>query len=260
MPIVSVVLPTYNNSDILARAVESVLGQSFSDFELLIINDGSTDATVDVVTPYLVDTRVRLVQNDQNIGLQKTLNRGLVVASGLYIARIDADDVWCDKDKLLMQVAYLKHHPECVLVGTGVIMVDEHGIELSRRLHPLQDANIRATLLTKNCFAHSSVLFKKEVACEIGLYSEDTLYTHIEDYELWLRMGMWGTFANLPSYALLYRVSDTQISSRYRVEQIKKTIALVTSYRTQYPHFYRSLLHHRFRLFFYCYIRPVLPR
>jgi glycosyltransferase involved in cell wall biosynthesis len=256
MPTVSVILPTYNSAHFIGAAIESVLVQSFQDFELLILDDGSTDHTATAVAPYLLaDNRVQLLRQEHNEGLQKTLNRGLRAATGEMIARIDADDMWCEKEKLASQVSYLKQHDDCVLVGTGVIAVDASDVEQYRYLNPEHDCDIRAQFLAKNCFAHPSVLFRRQIGTHSVFYSEQTGHRHIEDYELWLQLGQYGTLSNIPLYALRYRISGSQISSRHRVEQVRKTIALAKQYRGVYPHFWRALVRHYIRLVVYGYLR-----
>lgn len=256
MPTVSVILPTYNSAHSIGATIESVLAQSFKDFELLILDDGSTDDTAAAVAPYLLaDNRVKLLRQEHNKGLQKTLNHGLRAATGEMIARIDADDVWCEREKLASQVSYLQKHDDCVLVGTGVIVVDANDVEQYRYLNPERDCGIRARFLAKNCFAHPSVLFLRQLATHTVFYSEQADHRHIEDYELWLRLGQYGTLANLPLYALRYCVGNSQISSRHRVEQVQKTIALIKQYRNAYPHFWRALVRQYMRLVVYGYLR-----
>jgi len=236
-PKVSILLPTYNGSRFISRSVESVLAQSFDDFELIIIDDGSTDVTGDIVNKFArKDKRVVFISNKGNLGIQRTLNNGLKIAKGKYIARIDDDDEWLDSKKLEYQVAFLDAHPEYVLVGTGVVVVDENRNELFRFLLPLDDAAIRDRMLFKSCFMHSSVVFRKNSVLKLGGYGESEEIRHVEDYELWLRLGRVGKLANLPSYGIKFMQRKSAITSKHKPEQFRKNIKLVRSFRADYPH------------------------
>lgn len=238
MPKVSVVLPTYNGSRFLKRAIQSVLTQTFLDFELVIVDDGSSDKTPEIAKEYSVlDPRVKAVRNEQNLGIQKSLNKGLREARGEYIARIDDDDEWTDSSKLSRQAKYLDAHSDCVLVGTGTIVVDESGRELFRFLNPETDIRIRRRLLGKNCFTHSSVMFRKSVAMQFNGYDENKSARHVEDYDLWLKLGTKGKLANLPIHAVRFALRPGNISSKNKIEQFRKGLALARKYRRHYPNF-----------------------
>ena len=226
---VSIILPTYNGAQWIRRAIDSVIAQTFTDWELIIVDDGSTQ---DLQCMFPGDARIRYFKNEKNLGIQKTINRGLAEAKGKYIARIDDDDMWSDTAKLEKQVAFLESHPDHVLVGTGVIVVDEQGKELQRYLLPETDTVIRSKLLRKNCFVHSSVVFRN-----IGIrYSEEKNVRHAEDYELWLRLGLQGKFANLPSHSVTFTVRKQSLTGRNRVIQARRILVLAWRYKTHYPH------------------------
>ena len=226
---VSIILPTYNGAARIGRSIDSVLAQTYTDWELIIIDDGSVD-DIQIVLPS--DERIRYLKNETNLGIQKSLNRGLNEAKGKYIARIDDDDVWSDTTKLEKQVAFLESNPEYVLVGTGVILVDENGNELSRYTLPSTDRAIRAKILRKNCFIHSSVMFRN-----IGIrYSEDVQVRHAEDYELWLRLGIQGKVANLPIYSVTCMVRKQSLTGQNRITQAQRILALSWKYKTKYPY------------------------
>ncbi len=240
---VSVILPTYNGSKWLKKAIESVLHQSYQDWELLVVDDGSTDNTSEIVAGFAAtDLRIRYLRNVSNLGIQKSLNRGLREAKGEYIARIDDDDMWSDTDKLAEQVEFLNTHPEYILVGTGVVMVNENGMELFRYLLPQTDEEIKSKILFKNYFVHSSVLFRKDIVLSVGGYSEEESALHFEDYDLWLRIGTLGKFSNLPIYATSYRVRADSISSKNRVQVFKKVLSNMKKYKYQYKNYYMILI------------------
>lgn len=242
-PAISILLPTYNGAQTIARAIESVLAQSFLEWELLVLDDGSTDTTAKIVQEFAAaDSRISYIQNENNLGIQKTLNKGLSLAQGEYIARIDDDDAWIDPQKLQLQYAYVHEHPECGLVGTGVIVVDEKGWEISRHLPPATDQEIRKYMLFRNCFIHSSVLFQKNMVQAIGGYGESGDARHVEDYDLWLRIGTQGEMANIPIYGVRFLLSARNISSKHMHEQYKKNIALISKHRKEYPNYFFGLI------------------
>lgn len=251
-PTISILLPTYNGARTIARAIESVQKQTYADWELLVLSDGATDDTESIVGKYAAgDARIRFLKNEANMGIQKTLNRGLKEARGAYIARIDDDDFWTIDYKLSAQYAYMALHEDCVLVGTGVTVVDPSGKEVFRYLLPETDAEIRHKLLSKNCFTHSSVLFRKNTALELGGYGEDAATKHVEDYDLWLRMGQKGTFVNLPLYAIGFTFQAESISGTHKREQFRKDLALAKKYRHAYPGFFRALVRDTIRSVLY---------
>lgn len=252
---VSIILPTHNGAKYIKRAIGSVVAQTFSDWELLVINDGSTDETENIIKEYVnKDARIIYLKNEINLGIQKGLNRGLKEAKGEYIARIDDDDEWVDKDKLKKQIEFLEKNKEYVLVGTGVIVVDEDGQELLRYLLPETDKDIRGKILAKNCFVHSSVMFKKDTTLTFGGYDESKDTRHIEDYDLWLKLGTIGMFANLLIYGVKFTQRMGSISSVNKLEQFRKNINLAKKYKNNYPNYFGSLIRSYLRIVVYGFI------
>ena len=247
-------MPVYNCEKYVSQSIKSVLEQTYDNFELIIIDDGSTDKSLDIIKSFN-DPRINLEINKTNLGLQKTLNLGLKLSRGEYIARIDADDEWGDKNKLRLQIDYMTNHKDCAVIGTGVIVMNEFGIEKSRTLHLSSDSEIKNDILCRSNFAHGSVLIKKNRLIEAGGYSESSKYKHIEDYELWLRLGRTGSFANLNIYGLKYRVWDNQIGSLHKLDQLKKHIRLIIEYKNQYPGFLKALTLAYLRLLVYGYLK-----
>lgn len=251
-PKVSVVLPTYNRSLFIERAIKSILSQSYEDFELLIIDDGSTDNTAEIISKYSMrEPRILYLKNENNLGIQKTLNKGLREAKGKYIARIDDDDEWIDNDKLKAQVDFLDTHQDYVLVGTGKVVFNERGQELYRVLSKKTDIEIRNKILTINCFSHATVVFVKEAAIRVGGYDESEETRHVEDYDLWLKMGKVGELANLPMFSYKRLVGGDTICNENRIEQYRKFIKLKRKYKNDYPNYRKSLLKGYFQLIFY---------
>lgn len=235
-------MPTYNGSKWLKNAILSIQNQSYRNWELLVIDDGSSDNTAQIVADLIRnDSRIRYFKNEQNLGIQKTLNRGLDEAKGVYIARLDDDDSWTDFQKLQKQVAFLNDNPTYVLLGTGVIMMNEEGKELFRYLLPESDEVIHRKLLSKNCFAHSSVMFLKSAVEKFGGYGEGEDVKHFEDYDLWMKLGTVGKFANLPIYGLSYRMREGSLSATNRLQVFKKLIKHISKYKKSYPQYFIAL-------------------
>jgi glycosyltransferase involved in cell wall biosynthesis len=208
-PKISVILPVYNGQDYLAEAIDSVLSQSFSDFELIVINDGSSDGSAAIIEKW-DDPRVRFYQQS-NKGLAATLNRMILLAKGLYIARQDQDDVSLPS-RFERQVAFLDANPDVGMVGTSAeIWV---GNERTNRFlrHPTDDAALKFGLLFDNHFVHSSVMIRQSVFERIGGYSEDFSRQPPEDYELWSRVMKKYMLANLPDVLLAYREIEGSMS------------------------------------------------
>lgn len=202
LPLLSVVLPVYNGAADVEKAVQSILAQTFEDFELIIINDGSKDESASVLES-LDDPRIRLY-HQTNIGLAATLNRGIDLARGVYIARQDQDDL-SHPERLAKQVHYLDEHPECVLLGTAAeIWVGDVPTERAHD-HPTEHAVLAFDLLFNNPFVHSSVMMRREAVLGIGGYSTEKERQPPEDYELWSRMARHGQVANLAERLLIYR-------------------------------------------------------
>lgn len=208
-PKLSVILPVYNGQKYLPEAIASVLSQSFTDFELIIINDGSTDSSGEIIKA-LSDTRIRYF-GQPNKGLAATLNRGISLAKGEYVARQDQDDV-CLPSRFEKQVAFLDTNPDVGMVGSAAeIWV---GNERTNRFlkHPVDDASLTFGMLFDNHFVHSSVTIRRAVFARIGGYAEDSLRQPPEDYELWSRVMKEYKLANLPDVLMAYREIEGSMS------------------------------------------------
>jgi GT2 family glycosyltransferase len=223
-PKVSVVMSVYNDERYLRDAVESILDQTFRDFEFIIINDGSTDGTVEIIHSYC-DPRIVLVKNDTNVGLTKSLNKGLRLARGEYIARQDPDDLSLPQ-RLGTQIAYLEQHKHVGLLGTAYYTMDSQGQHIATNRHPLRDTEIRWKILFCNAFCHTSVMFRRKVFPTSDIfYDEALLYS--QDYDLWVRLLGHTYAANLQAPLVAFRMHESSITAtRYGEQQhIASTIA-----------------------------------
>jgi len=208
-PTVSVVMSVFNGQAFLPEAIDSILGQTFSDFEFIVINDGSTDWTAEILAGYAQrDARMRVV-HQENKGRTESLNIGMGLAKGEYIARMDADDVALP-NRLKEQLDFMDRHPEVGLLGGAVELISREGNVLRTVRAPLEDSEIKSLMLQYNPMCHPAVLLRKEVALAAGGYRR--AFSESEDYDLWLRMSERSRLANLGDVVLLYRIHSSQVS------------------------------------------------
>lgn len=210
-----------NGSDSLTDSIESVLSQTYRYFELIIIDDASTDDTGQKLFEYQRrDARIRILKNKKNIGLTPSLNKGLAVARGQLIARIDAGDRW-ESSKLERQVLLFEKNPNFVLIGTQVIYFTKgDGTKNSKSSFPISDYTLRKAILKgRNPFVHSSMVFKKLLFYTVREYE-----SCVEDYELWLRYTFHGAIAIIDEYLTFYEKSPSSISYCYRDIQVSNAL------------------------------------
>jgi Glycosyl transferase family 2 len=222
-PQVSVVLSVHNGAADLSKAVETILGQTFADFELIAINNGSIDGTAAILDG-LRDPRVRVIHQD-DMGFAAALNRGIALARGRYIGRQDHDD-WAKPTRLEKQVAFLEANPDCALVGTRAeIWV---GDRRTKRVHdhPTDDAALQFELLFDNPFVHSSMLLRKSALDVIGPYTTDPARQPPEDYELWSRIARRYKVANLRERLTIYREVPNSMSRKRSASFIDKIVTI----------------------------------
>jgi len=214
-PLVSVVMSVYNGEKYLREAIDSILNQTFNNFEFIIIDDGSTDSTLEIIKSYK-DPRIALISRD-NKGLVASLNEGIDLASGKYIARQDADD-WSVKTRLARQVAYMEGNSEAVVVGSWITVIDDSSS--NRGVHRLytEDIDIKRELLLRSPFAHGSIMMaKSKLPVRDGIYN-DKFYP-AEDYALWSELSKFGVMYNLAEPLYSYRDNFLGISQTNSAKQ-----------------------------------------
>jgi glycosyltransferase involved in cell wall biosynthesis len=208
-PTISVVMSVFNGEPFLREAVESILAQTFRDFELIIIDDGSTDTTPQILVDYAKrDSRVRVFRQE-NVGRAESLNRGLTLARSSLVARIDADDIALS-ERFQRQLDFLSSHPEVGLLGAAYVRIRADGRTIDTEKPPLDDAQIRQHMARYNPICHSTVMMRKELALAVGGYRKLLLDT--DDYDLWLRMSERTKIANLEEPVVRYRIHARQVS------------------------------------------------
>ncbi len=236
-PKLTVLMPTWNRVHLLARAIQSVQKQTFTDWELVVINDASTDGTKTFLDDAAAkDSRIRPIHNEKNNypDISKNLNNGMSAARGAYIARLDDDDYWCDNEKLSLQVNFLESHPEHVLVGGGTIVIDENDSERFRYFKLETDEAIRDKALFANPFTHSTVMFRRDFALAAGGYGN---FGNVEDWDLWLRMGLRGKFYNFQKYFVRYLLTEKSKTFIFKKSQSRDILQVIKTHRREYPHF-----------------------
>lgn len=249
-PKVTVLMPVYNGEKYLRPAIESILNQSFTDFEFLIINDGSTDSSVKIIESYN-DPRIRLIHNDHNLKLIATLNKGFELARGEYLARMDCDDVSLP-DRLLKQVNFMVTHPEVGICGTRARVITQDGTLLKRkRLNYPAGYSAQKYAWRPSPIIHPTAFIRNSV---FKKFKYDPNYIHAEDYELWMKASRETVLYNLKEYLFLYRIHSTSITSTNKITQLKNSYRAFNRYFGNYGLTYEEFL----SFMFACYkLNPV---
>jgi glycosyltransferase involved in cell wall biosynthesis len=219
-------MPVYNGERFLRPAIESVLGQTYSHFEFVLVDDGSTDGSWSIAEEYARrDPRVRPFRNERNLGIVKTRNRAFAEASqdAVYFAVLDCDDVSLP-DRLKRQVAFLQAHPDHALVGGNTLIIDEHDNEIGRRIYPSSHERIAGAITRYNPIAQPTVMIRRSALEQVGVY--DDRYPRCQDYDLWLRMAARFKIANLDAFTLKYRISASQGKRTQLRASLKHTIEI----------------------------------
>lgn len=199
----SVLMAVFNCEDYLPAAISSILGQTYGGFEFIIVDDGSTDRSSDILSRYAKnDGRIVILRNDRNIGLAASLNRGLKAASGRYIARMDADDI-SDKRRLEIQIGFLRKHDNVDILGAYVHSADQAGRVTGTWHYPSDDVAIKWQMAFSNPIAHPSAVFKKQAVLSAGGYDES--FVNGQDYDLWTRMAAACRFAAIKKPLVKWR-------------------------------------------------------
>ena len=219
MPKISVIMSVYNGGKYLKQAINSVLNQTYRNLEYIIIDDGSTDNSLQILKEFKAKDQRILVISRENKGLIPSLNEGVKLAQGEYIARIDADDVSLP-ERFEKQLKWIEER-SLVICGTWADGVDSLGVKVQDMNYPPVD-KIRFFVLRHNPFIHSSVVFRKDVFEKVGGYK--SFFRHIEDYELWTRIVFKYKTGNIPEKLLLYRFHDGQITKKNNFEMRLKGI------------------------------------
>lgn len=220
-PLISVIMPAYNAQKNIGNAIDSILHQTFKRFELIIINDSSTDGTMQIVSAYAKkDSRIRIVRHtaDRNIG--KVLNMGIREARSDVIARMDADDISLP-ERLDEQYRLLNSSKKIAVVGLDIEIIDYEGNHVAARRYPTTNKEIKRCVFRYSPFAHPGVMFRKSMVEKVGMY--DPAYSPSEDLDLWFRLGKYYEFASIPKTLLKYRLYPKS-TSHSNIKQLEKIV------------------------------------
>lgn len=250
-PRVSVIMAVWNSERYLADSIESILNQTFEDFEYIIIDDGSFDASRDIIARYAVnDQRIKPLYYEHQ-GLTRSLNRGIREARGAYIARMDADDISLP-ERLEKEHAYLMQHPDIAVVSCFAYVIDDCGRTVGTHCPPLSTEDIRKRSFFSGQICHPSVMFRADVVRMLGGYNE--AFRYAQDYELWLRLMQKHAVATIPEFLFSWRKSAQGIGRmQYRDQRRYAQQARIAAIRNGlYPSYYYMLL-------FIPYIQDYIP-
>ncbi len=230
-PYISIVLPTYQGQKTVGSTIKSLQNQSFKNFELIIIDDCSTDKTSDVINSFLKnDPRIRFIQHKKNIGLASTLNEGILLSRSNLIARIDQDDE-AMPDRLKIQYSFMNKNKKVAVAGSFVYLMGRDKKFDKMLSFPTDSKAIRSELIKSNCIFHPSVIMRKKSVVNIGGYRK--AYKNAEDYDLWLRLSKSESICNIPLPLIRYRFSIDGMTLGKKWEQLFYVYLAQTSY--QYP-------------------------
>lgn len=259
IPRVSIVMATYNDSRYLADAIESVLKQSYTDWEFIIINDASHDNTDEIIRQYQrLDSRITYIQNAKNLGLAENLNSGVEIARGEYVARLDGDDYWSDATKLKQQIAFLDKNKDHGMVGSFAHAIDINGNKLYDVRYPSHDSEIRKIILKHNCFLHSTVVMRRSTVLKVGKYNNK--YRYAEDYDLFLKLGEVSKFHLLPKFFAKYRINPKGTTQSKYWKQMEEVVYILYNYRHSYPNYFYGYMLWNMRKFYPVWFRGAIAR
>ena len=231
-PRITVLMGVYNEpTEWIQQSINSILTQTFTDYEFIIINDNpeSGEHLEFLNSMQAQDSRIVLINNEKNIGLTKSLNKGISIARGEFIARMDADDI-ADPARFELQLNYMINDPTCVVCGSWMTSLSDKKSFLMK--YPTTDLQIKNVLLLKNCIPHPTAFIRTNVLKLNSIfYNESIRYS--QDYELWCNLSRYGTLRNLEQPLLQYRISDQQISTKRFKEQSKFARTIRTTYLNQ---------------------------
>ena len=243
MPKITIILSTLNRINSVLIAISSVQNQTLTNYEFIIVDDGSTDGTYEILYEVaILDKRIKLFYNSVNMGLQKSLNFALAIAKGDYIARIDDDDEWIDRNKLKNQYNFLCRNPDYLLIGTAFTYDSVNFI------NPTSDEQIRKNILFRCPFHHSSVLFVRRHSSINVSYNEQLLYA--EDWELWLRIGLVGKMTNLSDVSVKVSLGKNLSEANF-LTQFENNYKFIKKYSKFYPYRYLAILYHHIIVSFF---------
>ncbi|MCO5252640.1 MAG: glycosyltransferase family 2 protein [Candidatus Kapabacteria bacterium] len=231
---ISVLMPNYNGAEFIAEAIESVLNQTFRDFELIIVEDASTDNSREIIDKYAAaDSRIKVIQNETNQFVNISCNIGLRAAKGKYYARLDSDDISMP-DRLEKQYEFMEANPDISICGAFCKIIDRKGNVIANKSFPVDDESIKKSIWSRTPIQHSCMFARMDKMREAGFYSGKR--DPSEDLELMLRTLSIFKFANLPEYLVKYRIHGANLIFTKQREIIRRSVRLRKSAMKEYGH------------------------
>jgi glycosyltransferase involved in cell wall biosynthesis len=250
-PRVTVLTAAWTRAQYIGQGIQSLIDQTFQDWELIIVDDGSPDNTPEVVKEWQKkDARIKYIRHEHVGRIAVVSNAGLKEAKGEYVAILDDDDYWIDPKKLEKQVAFLDANEEYVGSGSFFAVVDKDNIEKARRSKPQSDAAIRRVALYANPIANSTSIFRRDVALAVGDYDESL--RQFADWDFWLKMGKKGKLCNSPEYFLAYRMWEKGASFMDQRQNVDSALVIVRRYKNDYPGYWKAI---SLTYIYWCYAR-----
>ena len=239
-PRVSVLMLTFNRAELLSSSIQSIVEQTFTDWELLVVHDGPNEDIARIMNGWAErEPRVRYFRRLEPGNIAEATNFGLNKARGEYVAILDDDDRWTPATKLQKQIDFLDKNPEYVACGGGVIVTDSKGTETLRYLKPEDDASIKKVALVANPIAHSTAMYRASAIRECGLYDESL--AGFQDWDVWLKLGKLGKLYNFPEHFLYYTIWEGGGSFQQQKKNTQSAIRIVNRHRGAYPGFVPSM-------------------
>ncbi len=240
-------MTTRNRADFIIKAIKSVQNQSFSDWELIILDDDSNDGTEAIIGPFMArDNRIKYHRNSPALGISGNRNRGLSLSTGKYLAVLDSDDEWVDHEKLKKQYGFLEQNSEYALIGSNIKVVDEKGVFIKSTNFGTEDAEIRKRVLRENQIPHSSVLIRKDLMEKVSGYDEKL--SCVEDLDLFLRLGKLGKFRNLQENTVAYTKHSGGFSHQRKVAMAWNHYKIILKNFGKYPNWFGAIIWAKLRL------------
>ncbi len=234
-------MSVYNGEEFLRDSILSILDQSYKDFEFIIVDDASTDNSFKIIQDFQKnDSRIKIIDNKFNLGLTKSLNKGISEAKGKYLARLDSGDLSLP-ERFKKQVHFLDQNGDVGLIGSWMYIINTKGETIKEVKYPTDDKKIKKNLINYNPFAHSSIMFRKEIASKVDFYDENYKYT--QDYNFYFKLFPYTQFANLPVFLVKYRHMPNSITSTKNKQQMffankARRYAIQQGYYSKFCYFY----------------------
>jgi len=239
---VSVNIPTCNRLDLLKRAVDSVRNQTFGDWEIIIVDNSGNDICAEYFKE-LGDKRIKLFPYEMgDVGLAGARNFAIARSSGKYIAILDDDDEFCDRQKLAQQFSFLELNPEYKVVGTNILVHTLDFKTQGKKNYPQTDEEIRKTMLASCPFCHSATMFKKEDILSIGGYRPVEGEVENQEYFVWLDLGLKGKLANLSMQGVNCTIGHKKHNFMHNLKMHRVNFETIYAYRDRYPNIYKAML------------------